>query len=403
MPACPALEIADIIRQHGDAFRARHGPSLSPPQRRALTALARCRTAALGGHVEQCDHCGARLVAYNSCRNRHCPKCQAGRGAVWLEREARSLLPVAYHHVVFTLPQEIAPVALQNPALVYGLLFRAAAQSLQQTAADPRHLGAQIGVVAVLHTWGQTLGHHPHVHCVASGSGLAVQRNGGLRQPPWWRSCRPGFFLPVRVLGVLFRAKFLAGLRAAYAAGRVRCHGRLAALASPAAFRAWLQPLYAKRWHVYSQAPFAGPEVVLKYLARYTHRVALSNHRLVKLADGQVTFTWKDYAHGGKQRLMTLPAVEFLRRFLQHVLPPAFVKVRHYGLLANGQRERKLALCRRLLAALLLVAALATTVTPAARRCPECGLGTLHWLEELPRLAVGAGSAAVGSTGFDTS
>jgi putative transposase/transposase-like zinc-binding protein len=400
----PPLEVADVIRQHGDAFYTRHGPSLSFTQKRALLALARCRTAALGGHVDECDHCGARLITYNSCRNRHCPKCQAGRGAVWLEREAKSLLPVEYHHVVFTLPQAVAPLALQNPELVYGLLFRAAAQTLRQIAADPRHLGAEIGVVAVLHTWGQTLQHHPHLHCVASGGGLAVDAAGRRQQPARWRSCRPGFFLPVKVLGAVYRGKFLAGLRAAFAAGALQFHGRLAGLANPAAFQAWLQPLYAKPWVVYSKAPFAGPEVVLKYLARYTHRVALSNRRLVKLADGQVTFTWKDYAHGSKQRLMTLPAEEFLRRFFMHVLPKGFVKVRHYGLLANGQRQSKLALCRCLLvlAAVLLAALAQTRVTPAERRCPQCGVGCLHCVAELPGLSGQPGRVRV-STRYDTS
>ena len=294
MDTRPGLEVADVIRQYGHAFDARYGAFLSLVQRRALLALARCRTAALGGHVDECDHCGARLITYNSCRNRHCPKCQAGRGAVWLEREAKSLLPVEYHHVVFTLPQEVAPLALQNPALVYGLLFRAAAETLRQIAADPKHLGAEIGVVAVLHTWGQTLQHHPHLHCVASGGGLAVDAAGRVLEPARWLSCRPGFFLPVKVLGAVYRGKFLAGLRAASAAGQLQFHGRLEALAEPAAFQAWLQPLVAKPWIVYSKPPFAGPEVVLKYLARYTHRVALSNRRLVDMADGQVTFTYKD-------------------------------------------------------------------------------------------------------------
>jgi hypothetical protein len=384
--ARPALEVADVIRQCGDSFRARYGKSLSLAQRRTLSALARCRTAVLGGHVDDCDHCGTRLLSYNSCRNRHCPKCQAGRGAVWLEREAKSLLPVEYHHVVFTLPQQLAPLALQNPKLIYGLLFRAAAATLRQIAADPKHLGAEIGVVAVLHTWGQTLQHHPHLHCVASGGGLAVDGAGRRVEPPRWVACPAGFFLPVKVLGAVYRGKFLAGLRAAYDAGQLALHGQLAALAEPAAFQAWLQPLYAQKWVVYSKPPFAGPEVVLKYLARYTHRVALSNRRLVQLADGQVTFTYKDYAHGSKQRTMTLPAEEFLRRFLQHVLPSGFVKVRHYGLLANGQREPKLALCRwlLLLLGLVLAAGSPTTVTAAERRCPVCGVGQLQCVEELP-------------------
>jgi hypothetical protein len=264
----PPLEVAGLIRRHGADFLARYGPSLSTAQRRTLNALARCRTAALGGHVEEFDHCGHRLIAYNSCRNRHCPKCQQGRAAAWLEREAAWLLPVEYYHVVFTLPHELGPVALQNAAVVYDLLFRAASQSLRQLAADPKHLGAELGIVAVLHTWGQTLQHHPHVHCVVSGGGLAVDATGRRQTPPRWRSCRPGFLLPVRLLSAVFRHQFLAGLRRAQALGRLRWQGQLAALASPQALTAWLQPLSVKDWVVYSKPPFAGSEVVLKYLAR---------------------------------------------------------------------------------------------------------------------------------------
>ncbi len=400
--ARPSLEVADIIREHGDRFHARYGKSLSLAQHRALAALARCRTAALGGHVEECDHCPARVISYNSCRHRHCPKCQAGRAAAWLEREAQSLLPVEYHHVVFTLPHELAPLALQNPALVYGLLFQAVAATLRDSAADPKHLGAEIGVVAVLHTWGQTLQHHPHIHCLASGGGLALAADGRQAAPARWLSCPRGFFLPVRVLSERYRGKFLALLRSAFAAGQLQFHGQLAALAAPAAFAAWLQPLYAKAWVVNSQ-PAGGPEVVLKYLARYVRRVAISNSRLVGLADGQVTFTWKDYAHGGKQRRMTLPAEEFLRRFLQHVLPKGFVKVRHYGLLANGRRQAKLSLARGLLALLALVltvVAVAPASTSERRRCPACGVGSLHRVEDLP---LQPGSARVTPQGADTS
>lgn len=392
--ARPLLELADVIREHGREFLARHGSSLSAEQRRAFNALARCRTAALGGHVEECGQCGHRVIAYNSCRNRHCPKCQAGRCAVWLQREAKSLLPTDYYHVVFTLPHELAPLAQQNPREVYGLLFAAAAETLQETAADGKHLGAQIGVVAVLHTWGQTLQHHPHVHCVATGGGLAVDAAGRVAKPARWVSCRPGFFLPVRVLSAVFQAKFLAGLRRAYTQGRLHFHGRIAALAEPAAFQALLQPLQAEPWVVYCKAPFAGPEATLKYLARYTHRVALSNRRLVECKDGQVTFTYKDYAAGGKEKRMTLAADEFLRRFLQHVLPRGFVKVRHYGLLANRHREGKLAVCRWLLAvvAVVMTATEATTASQE-RRCPECGVGVMHWVEDLPRAAPAAPAA----------
>ena len=402
-PHRPELEVADVIHAYGRDFMTRYGASLSPAQRRAFYALGRCRTAALGGHVEQCDVCAARVISYNSCRNRHCPKCLNGRAAAWLEREAKALLPVQYFHVVFTVPHELGPLALQNPAVVYDILFQAAAQTLAQVAADPKRLGAQIGVVALLHTWGQTLQHHPHVHCIVSGGGLAVDGRGRREQPARWLSCPPGFFLPEKVLSAVYRGKFLALVRAAADAGRLRYHGKLAALAEPAALRTFLQPLYDKPWVVdCGAAAFAGPEVVLKYLARYTHRVAISNSRLVAMVDGQVTFRYKDYAHGGQQRHMTLPAVEFLRRFFQHVLPKGFVKVRHYGLLANGQRAKKLSVCRALLALQGLALDAAAVVEPAAEeeagpRCPQCGEGHLHWVEDIPRpwSAPRAGGVAV--------
>jgi hypothetical protein len=401
MEARPSLEIADVIREHGAEFLARYGATLAPVQWRALNAMARCRTAALGGHVEQCDACGHRVVSYNSCRNRHCPKCQGGRAAAWLEREAAALLPVEYHHVVFTLPHELGPLALQNPALVYGLLFQAVSATLRQVAADSKRLGAEVGVVAVLHTWGQTLEHHAHVHCVVSGGGLAVDGRGRRLEPPRWVGCRPGFFLPVRVLSAVYRGKLLAALRQAHAAGRLSCQGRLAALAQPRAFAAWLQPLAGKTWVVYSQPPFAGSSaVVLKYLARYTQRVALSNGRLRSLAAGAVTFTYRDYARGGQEREQTLTALEFLRRFLQHVLPRGFVKVRHYGLLANGGREASLGLCRWLLGVLAVVAALGCAGAEESR-CPVCGVGRLVWLEEIARPGAGGYGRRVGAV--DTS
>ena len=399
----PELEVADVIHAYGRHFLARYGPSLSLAQRRAFVALGRCRTAALGGHVEQCDACGARVISYNSCRNRHCPKCLNGRAAAWLEREAKSLLPVPYFHVVFTLPHELGPLALQNPALIYGLLFQAAAQTLAQIAADPKHLGAEIGVVAVLHTWGQTLQHHPHAHCIVSGGGLAVTAAGRREQPARWVSCRRGFFLPEKVLSAVYRGKFLALVRAAADAGRLRFFGKLAALAEPAALGIFLQPLYDKPWVVDCGAgAFAGPEVVLKYLARYTHRVAISNSRLVAMtpapggadggSEGTVTFRYKDYAQGGQERHLTLSAVEFLRRFLMHVLPKGFVKVRHYGLVANGQREKKLTLCRQLLASAAAeepAVVEPAVVEPAAKEtaplCPQCGQGHLHRVEDIPR------------------
>jgi hypothetical protein len=383
----PPLEIADVIRLYGKDFLAKHGSSLSAEQRRALTALANCRTAALGGHIEECDHCGHQAISYNSCRNRHCPKCQAGRGALWMEREAQSLLPVEYYHVVFTLPHDLAPLALQNQRVVYGLLFEAAAATLQEVAGCSKHLGAQIGVVAVLHTWGQTLQHHPHVHCLATGGGLAVDDKGQVVKPESWVSCRPGFFLDVKVLSAVYREKFLAGLQRAFEQGRLEFHGKLAGLVEPGAFAALLQPLHEQPWVVYCKPPFAGPEVTLKYLARYTHRVALSNWRLVDCSDGMVTFTYKDYADRGKEKEMTLPADKFLQRFVQHVLPAKFVKVRHYGLLANSQRKTKMDLCRKLLmvfAAILAVLSVAPATT-AERRCAACGVGLMCWVEDLPR------------------
>jgi predicted Zn-ribbon and HTH transcriptional regulator len=379
----PVLEVADVIRAHGEQFQQQCGATLTTTQRQALRDLAVCRTAALGGHVERCVDCGHERLAYNSCRNRHCPKCQATARAVWLEREASYLLPVDYYHVVFTLPPAVAEVALVNPTVVYQLLFRAAADTVQAVAADPKHLGAQVGLLAVLHTWGQNLHHHPHLHCVATGGGLSCNRRGVVDAEPRWLSCRPGFFLPVRVLGRVFRGKFLAGLRDAFDQQRLRFPGRLAGLAAAAAFSAWLRPLYQSDWVVYAKPPFGGPAQVLKYLARYTHRVALSNHRLVSLEDGRVTFRYQDYADDARHKLLTLDAVEFLRRFVQHVLPKGFVKIRHYGLLANRQRAAKLTTCRQL----LLVVTVATLLTsgasdgndgsvvpPAARpHCPACG------------------------------
>lgn len=379
----PTLEVADVFRRHGGAYLAAQEAHLSRDQVRALKELALCRTAALGGHTERCGGCGTTRVSYNSCRNRHCPRCQAGTRAAWLQREARTLLPVDYYHVVFTLPAALGPLALQNPAVVYDLLLRSAWDTVRELAVDPHYLGATVGLLAVLHTWGQTLSHHPHVHCVATGGGLACDVHGRVEQPPRWRSCRPGFFLPVRVLSRLFRGKFLAGLRAAYDDGALACHGRLAALADPAVFAAFLTPLYSQDWVVYAKPPFGGPEQVLKYLARYTHRVAISNSRLVALDDAGVTFTYKDYAADRQHQRMTLAAPEFIRRFLQHVLPSGFVKVRHYGLLSNRYREERLRVCRTLLLVVAAALALATPVTTAA--CPHCGASAWQVVERVPR------------------
>ena len=368
------LELADVVRTHRDAFLASRGGRLSRAERRVLDDIAGCRTAACGAHVERCNDCGHQRIAYNSCRNRHCPKCQESTRAEWLVKHERDVLPIQYFHVVFTIPHELADLALQNKREVYGLLFRASAETLCQIAADPKHLGAQIGFLSVLHTWGQNLQHHPHVHCLVSGGGIALDRSR-------WLSCRPGFFLPVRVLSRLFRGKFLGQLRRAFDQGRLDFHGGLAHLRSPSSFYEYLAPLYHKEWAIYSKPPFAGPDVVLRYLARYTNRVAISNSRL--LAVGQhVTFLWKDYRHRGKQRRMTLSAVQFLRRFLLHILPQGFMRIRHYGFLANRSRRVKLDLCRQLLAA---VESHARAVMPAndaagaqhASRCPRCEHGRM--------------------------
>jgi hypothetical protein len=342
-----------------------------------LRDLGRCRTAELGGHVQRCDDCGQECIAYNSCRNRHCPKCQGAARARWLEREAGYLLPVEYHHVVFTLPAPLGPLALQNPTPIYNLLFAAMADTIRELAADPHYLGAEVGILAVLHTWGQNLHHHPHLHCVVTGGGLSCDIDGHVDDVPCWRSCRSGFFLPVRVLSRLFRGKFLARLKQAHRDGRLSFHGRLAALAELAAFEAWLTPLYQADWVVYAKAPFGGPAQVLKYLARYTHRVAISNQRLMDVSDGQVTFRYKDYADDHRQKTMTMSAEEFLRRFLLHVLPRGFVKIRHYGLLANRRREANLKCCRRLLLVQVVAQALVEPAAATLPLCPWCGQGRL--------------------------
>jgi hypothetical protein len=406
----PPLEVADLVRAHGAAFLARHGAALSAAQRQALADVAACRTAALGGHVHRCGACGHEAIAYNSCRNRHCPKCQGSRTAAWLQREASFLLPVAYYHVVFTLPAAVAEVVWQNRHVGYTLLFRAAQETLRELAADPKHLGAQVGLLAVLHTWGQDLHYHPHLHVVATGGGLACAPDGAVAAPPRWRACRPGFFLPVRVLSRVFRGKYLDELRQAYAAGTLTFHGNLAGRAEPAAFAAWVRDQYRSDWVVYAKAPFGGPEQVLKYLARYTHRVALSNRRLLRLDGDQVEFAAKDYAAGGKQRVVRLRAEEFLRRWVQHVLPRGFVKIRHYGLLANRGRTERLELCRALLAVWTVVQAVGAVLgeagaVPARRpQCPACGAEQWQRLAELPRAEGGAPERARAEAGWpDTS
>ncbi len=340
----PVLEVADIFRRHGPAYRQAHADHLGRTERRVMAAIEACRTPTLGGHVERCADCGFSRHAYNSCRDRHCPKCQGLARADWLEARQAELLPVPYFHVVFTLPAPVADLAFHNKAAVYGILFHAAAEALRDVAGGPRHLGAEIGAIAVLHTWGQALHHHPHLHCIVPGGGLSPDQTR-------WVACPPGFFLPVRVLSRRFRDLFVRALCVAFADGVLRFPDALAALADPAAFAAQLDQLGQIDWVVYAKPPFAGPEQVLGYLGRYTHRVALANSRLVGLDDGQVSFTWKDYRQGGTTKVMTLAADEFIRRFLQHTVPDNFHRIRHIGFLANRHRTRKLALCRELLAA----------------------------------------------------
>lgn len=362
-------EVADVIRLFGDALLRRS--TVSPAKRRVMRALTACRTAQLGGHVESCDSCDYQRIAYNSCRNRHCPKCQSSRQAQWLEDRAKDLLPVEYFHVVFTVPEEIAEVALQNKRAVYGILFAAAAATLRTIAADPDHLGAEIGFVSVLHTWTQDLRHHPHVHCVVPGGGLAADGR--------WVSCRSGFFLPVAVLAAMFRGKFVAQLRAAYERGDLRFQGALQHLRKPVAFAALLNRAMAKRWVVYSKPPFGGPVQVLKYLARYTHRVAIGNRRILEVGEAGVKFRWRDRADGNRARTMLLSGVEFLRRFLLHVLPRGFARIRHYGLLGNRGRAVKLAACRLALGA-TMAEPMASGVVPVMPRdecCPACKTGRL--------------------------
>jgi len=340
----PALEVADIFRGHGAAWRRANAGHVSLGQLKVMSAIESCRTAALGGHVARCEKCSYALIAYNSCRNRHCPKCQGAAAREWLAARQAELLPVPYYHVVFTLPAAVADIAYQNKAVIYNLLFKASAETLITIAADPKHLGAQVGVLSVLHTWGSALTHHPHVHMIVPGGGIALDGKN-------WVSCRPGFFLPVRVLSRLFRRLFLDKLVAAHKAGQLQFFGRHAPLTHARAFAAYLAPLRNVEWVVYAKRPFGGPEAVLAYLARYTHRVAISNSRLIALDDNGVTFKWKDYRVEGRDRykVMTLATHEFIRRFLSHVLPPGFHRIRHYGLFANGSRADNIARARELL------------------------------------------------------
>ncbi len=395
----PRLTVAEVIRSCLDEFLETYGSELTPEQRRALKDLISCRTAALGGHVLGCPECGHRQIAYNSCGNRHCPTCQATAAARWLEARAAELLPVPYFHVVFTLPDVLDPIALANPRVVYDLLMRSAAETLLEVAADPEHLGAQTGVLAVLHTWGQNLQFHPHVHCVVPGGGLSPDGT-------CWVTSPPNFFLPVRVLSRVFRGKFLAGLRAAFAQGELRF--------AADSFEQVLSAAVRTDWVVYAKPPFGGPEQVLKYLARYTHRVAISNRRLLGFEDGEVRIRYKDYAHGNRKRVLTLSALEFVRRLLLHVLPTGFVRIRHYGILSNRHRQEKLALCRQLLGSgsaaepeslePVKLPENPSSITPT-RVCPICGAGRMVVLAEFPPLPAGVevGSGAGLCAVFDSS
>jgi hypothetical protein len=360
----PPLEVADLIRAAGSAFAERCRSRFGRQHWKAWNAIQRCRTAALGGHVDQCSRCGQRAISYNSCRNRHCPKCQANARHRWLEARRRELLPVRYVHVVFTLPHELAPLALAHPETVYGVLFGSSAETLLEVARNPRHLGAEIGFFSVLHTWNQKLELHPHVHCVVPEGGIAPD---GAR----WVGPRYNFFLPVKVLGRVFRGKFLAALRSAFASGRLRPS------CTPRAFAELLRLCYRHDWVVYAKRPFGGPEHVLQYLGNYTHRIAISNHRLIGLAEGKVRFRWRDSAHKNKQRVMTLALEEFLRRFFLHVLPRRFVRIRYFGFLAQRQRKRALPRCRHLLGALAPTVPApepaADAVASSFWPCPDCG------------------------------
>jgi hypothetical protein len=380
----PALEVADVVQQYGDAFLARYGATLSGAQQRALRAIATCRTAVLGGHKIQCDQCGHEEMSYNSCRNRHCPKCHGAAQAAWLAAREQEVLDVPYVHVVFTLPHTLSPLTLQNPRVLYGLLFQTVAQTLLDIARDPKHLGAELGFLTVLHTWGQQLHHHPHLHCVIPAGGLAP--NGSR-----WVPCRPHFFLPVKVLSRRFRHLFLATLRHVFTHGDLTFAGACQPLAVPQAWHRFLATLHTTEWVVYAKEPLHTAQHVLKYLARYTHRVAIANQRLVAMEEGYVTFRWKDYKHGNQLRTLTLDALEFIRRFLLHILPRGFQRIRQYGFLANRVRQEKLARCRTLLAPLSVPLSADAGViseeeaSPAEPvvGCPVCQRGRMQRVETL--------------------
>jgi predicted RNA-binding Zn-ribbon protein involved in translation (DUF1610 family) len=361
----PTVEVADILRAQGDRFLDRYRRSFDFQQLKAFRAIQRCRTAALGGHVDACPKCGHQAISYNSCRNRHCPKCQAQAREHWLAARERELLATSYFHVVFTVPHELNVLALDNPRMFYDLLFTASAQTLLKVARDPKHLGAEIGVISILHTWGQNLLLHPHIHCAIPAGGLSPDHSRWVR--PRYR-----FFLPVKVLGRVFRGKFLAGLKRLHRRKRLRCAGPAAALADAKHFRRFLRQLHRQDWVVYAKSAFGGPKKVLRYLGRYTHRIAISNHRLLAFDGERVTFRWKDYAHGGKQRHMKLLGTEFLRRFFLHVLPKGFVRIRYFGFLANRFRAHCLPLCQQLLASDRPTPS-TSSETASTWHCPNCG------------------------------
>ena len=386
----PKREVADIFRRYGEAYRQQHDGSLSTAQRRVMTAIEVCRTAALGGHLERCDRCDYERPSYDSCRNRHCPKCQSLERAAWVEKRSAEVLPMRYFHVVFSVPEPIASIAYQNKEVVYNILFRATAETLSTIAADPKHLGVEIGFFAVLHSWGQTLQFHPHLHCVVPGGGLSPD---GSR----WISCRPRFFLPVRVLSRLFRRLFLTHLQEAFDADKLQFFSALENLRDRRAFQEYLDSVRKVEWVVYAKPPFAGPQQVVDYVGRYTHRVAISNNRILDIENGQVKFTWRDYRDHNQQKIMPLSADEFIRRFLLHVLPSGFHRIRYYGFLANPRRKQKLELCRQLLGAPappLASSELAKSedyrdryerlTGHSLRECPHCHRGRMIAVQILP-------------------
>lgn len=374
-----AVEVADIFRQYGHAYRRSHEMPLN--QLRAMRAIEVCRTAELGGHVEQCDTCGAIRISYNSCRNRHCPKCQFLRKEKWLEKRKEDLLPVQYFHVVFTIPDELNPLALRNQRVIYNILFRSVAETLTELSRDQKYLGAQIGFIGILHTWGQNLMDHPHIHCIVTGGGLSPDGDK-------WVSCRKGFFLSVRVMSRLFRGKLLDYLRKSYDSQELIFPGNISHLQESEAFREFLKGFYSQEWVVYCKPPFKCPEMVLEYLGRYTHRIAIGNHRILKIEDGKVSFLWRDYADGNRNKIMTLDAFEFIRRFLLHVLPDRFVKIRYYGLLGNRNRKAMLSKCRKFLGVITVKVTnrdvsetwqefLLRVCGINLMRCPFCGKGKM--------------------------